>query len=61
MSLKSGLNVNDMNTLRRGLQQGLSIDEIARACRVSPLAMKRYADSLNKKKREKVTKDVDQN
>jgi len=60
MSLKSGLNVNDVNTLRRGLAQGLSIDEIARACRVQPEAMKKYADSVTKKKRPEKT-DADKN
>jgi len=56
--MKSGLNVNDINTLKRGLEQGLSTDEIARICRVDPVVMKRYADSL-KPKRKKAT-DVNQ-
>lgn len=56
--MKAGLNVNDINTLKRGLEQGLSTEEIARICRVDPVVMKRYADSL-KPKRKKAT-DVNQ-
>lgn len=46
--MKRGLNMNDRNTLRAGLEQGLSIQEIARLCSIPDASVvQKYLDSMD--------------
>ena len=48
--MKSGLNMSDVNILRRGLEAGYDVAEIARSIRCKPETVVRYIDSMEAKK-----------
>jgi hypothetical protein len=48
--MKKGLNMTDINVLKRGIEAGLSHREIATACATSEEVIDRYVASMNKPK-----------
>lgn len=61
--MKSGLNMSDVNILKRGLAAGYDVQEIARSVRCTPEVVVRYIDSMNPKKapaKKKAAKKVEE-
>jgi hypothetical protein len=45
--MKRGLNFTDVNTLKQGLQEGESIEQIARWCHCATEVVQKYLDSMD--------------